>query len=67
MVKSQILCTWIVGLEPFSIFAVSFGLCLASNCVPFFVFNSFIQQNLAFYVTCFQAGLQANSVLLSVT
>lgn len=36
MVKSQILCTWSVDLEPFSIFAVSFGVCLASNCVPFF-------------------------------
>lgn len=43
MVKSQILCTWSVVLEPFSIFAVSFGVCLASNCVPFFclfVFSS---------------------------
>lgn len=40
VVKSQILCTWIVGLEPFSNFAVSFGLCLTSNCVPSFLFST---------------------------
>lgn len=57
-----------VELEPFCIFAVSFGLFVMLLTVTLvWFFSSFTQQNFTYLVFGFQAGLQASSALLGLT